>query len=147
LESAAASTGIGERIRVPGTLSDADLHSLAAVADWFVHPTLYEGSSIATLEAMAHSLPVIASEAGGLPDKVRDGETGFLIPPGDVEALGHALVRAATTDGAGLGAAGRKLCESEFGWEVIVDRYIDLYQNVASLPRTAVPTGAPDQDH
>jgi len=131
LQLAARRAGIGDRVRFAGALPDADLHSLIAVADWFVHPTLYEGSSIATLEAMAHGRPVIASRAGGLPDKVIDGKTGLLVPPGDAVALGQALVNAVAADGPAFGAAGRRLCESEFGWDVVVERYIELYRTVA----------------
>ena len=79
----------------------------------FVHPTLYEGSSIVTLEAMAHRRPVIASRAGGLPDKVIPGTTGWLVPPGNEEALaaaiGKALTDAARLDGwESLGARSSK---------------------------------------
>jgi glycosyltransferase involved in cell wall biosynthesis len=129
-----AAAGIAERVRLAGSLADADLHSLASAADWFVLPTLYEGSSIATLEAMAHGLPVIVSRAGGLPDKVRDGETGYLVPPGEVEPLAAALVRAAGGDGPAMGAAGRRLCATAFAWDVIVDRYVELYRRIAGQP-------------
>jgi glycosyltransferase involved in cell wall biosynthesis len=134
VRSAVAAAGIAERVRLAGSLPDADLHSLASVADWFALPTLYEGSSIATLEAMAHGLPVIASRAGGLPDKVRDGETGYLVPPGEVEPLAAALVRAAGGDGPAMGAAGRRLCEAEFAWDIVVDRYVELYRQIAGQP-------------
>jgi glycosyltransferase involved in cell wall biosynthesis len=134
VRSAVAAAGIAERVRLAGSLADADLHSLASAADWFVLPTLYEGSSIATLEAMAHGLPVIASRAGGLPDKVRDGETGYLVPPGEVEPLAAALVRAAGGDGPAMGAAGRRLCATAFAWDVIVDRYVELYRRIAGQP-------------
>jgi glycosyltransferase involved in cell wall biosynthesis len=135
VRSAVAAAGIAERVRLAGSLPDADLHSLAAAADWFVHPTLYEGSSIATLEAMAHGLPVIASRAGGLPDKVRDGETGYLVPPGEIEPLAEALMRAAAADGPAMGAAGQRLCAAEFAWEVVIDRYVELYRRIAGEPR------------
>jgi glycosyltransferase involved in cell wall biosynthesis len=131
LQAAARRARIDGHVVLAGALPDGDLHSLVAAADWFVHPTLYEGSSIATLEAMAHGLPVVATRAGGLPDKVRDGQTGFLVAPGDAEALGSALLRTTGADGPMLGGAGRRLCEAEFGWDVVVDRYLDLYRGVA----------------
>ena len=59
-----------------------------------MHPTLYEGSSIVTLEAMAHRRAVVASRAGGLPDKVIPGVTGWLVPPGNEEALSAAIAKA-----------------------------------------------------
>jgi hypothetical protein len=52
---------------------------------------LYEGSSIVTLEAMAHRLAVVATAAGGLPDKVRPGVNGWLVTPGDRSELAAAL--------------------------------------------------------
>ncbi|MCK7518664.1 MAG: glycosyltransferase family 4 protein [Ignavibacteriales bacterium] len=54
-----------------GRLHDAPLHAWYEAASIFVHPTRYEGSSIVTLEAMSHRRPVVATTAGGLPDKVR----------------------------------------------------------------------------
>lgn len=135
IEAAVGAAGIAQHTVFAGRLSDVDLHSVAAVADWFVHPTLYEGSSIVTLEAMAHGLPVIASRAGGLPDKVIDGDTGFLVPPGDIGALADALAGTPAVDGAAMGEAGRRRCERVFGWDTIIDRYIDLYRAV-SVRRT-----------
>jgi glycosyltransferase involved in cell wall biosynthesis len=132
IETTAQGLGIASNTVFAGRLPDADLHSLAAAADWFVHPTLYEGSSLVTLEAMAHGLPVIASDAGGLPDKVVDGETGFLVPPGDVAALAEVLNGAADVDGEALGEAGRRRCEELFSWDSVIDRYIELYRSLAA---------------
>jgi len=137
IEAAAASAGIGGHVRFAGALTDRDLHSIAEVADWFVHPTRYEGSSIVTLEAMAHGLPVIASRAGGLPDKVHDGTSGYLVAPGDVGALAEALARAPSVDGPAMGEAGRRSCEEKFSWDAVIDRYIDVYRRVAANPTAA----------
>jgi glycogen(starch) synthase len=52
-----------------------------------VHPTLYEGSSLVTLEAMIHRRPIVASAAGGIPDKVFNGRNGYLAHPGDAADL------------------------------------------------------------
>ena len=134
VETAATRAGIGDHVRFTGSLADLDLHSIAEVADWFVHPTLYEGSSIVTLEAMAHGLPVIGSRAGGLPDKVHDGTSGYLVAPGDAAALAEALARAPSVDGPAMGQAGRRHCEENFSWDIIIDRYIDVYRRVAVTP-------------
>ena len=134
VDAAVARAGISGHIRLAGHLSTDDLHSLASVADWFVHPTLYEGSSIATLEAMAHGLPVIATRAGGLPDKVDDGRTGYLVEPGRAEPLAAALVEAASADAVAMGAAGRELCATRFSWDVVADLYVHLYRRIAAAP-------------
>ena len=137
IEAAAWSAGIREHVRFTGSLADLDLHSIAEVADWFVHPTLYEGSSIVTLEAMAHGLPVIASRAGGLPDKVHDGTSGYLVAPGDAAALAEALARAPSVDGPAMGQVGRRHCDENFSWDIVIDRYIDVYRRVAANPVAA----------
>lgn len=79
-------------------------------ADAFVMPTLAEGLGFTNIEAMSHGLPVISSRIGPVKEVVADGETGLLVPPGDVAALADAM-RELLLDGeraAGLGAAGRR---------------------------------------
>ncbi|HOG28426.1 MAG TPA: glycosyltransferase family 4 protein [Vicinamibacterales bacterium] len=129
LEARIAERGIGARTLLAGRVDDATLHAWYEAASLFVHPTQYEGSSIVTLEAMAHRLPVVASAAGGLPDKVRPGETGWLVPPGDAAGLAGAL-RAAMHPGAPLeamGRAGRALVEAEFSWARSADRMLAVF--------------------
>jgi len=138
----ATAAGIADHVRFAGALPDADLHSLLAAADWFVHPTRYEGSSIVTLEAMAHGLPVIASAAGGLPDKIIDGRSGYLVAPGDSRALADALLRASSAPAAAMGEVGRQHCETAFSWEAIIDRYVDVYR-AAVAARHAQGSSAP----
>ena len=94
LERSVASSGLGDHLLLPGRVSDTKLHAWYEAATLFIHPTLYEGSSIVTLEAMSHHLPVVATRAGGLPDKVRPGVNGWLVEPGDTEALTTAVAQA-----------------------------------------------------
>jgi glycosyltransferase involved in cell wall biosynthesis len=124
--------GLVETTRFAGRVSDTELAALYTAAALFAHPTLYEGSSLVTLEAMAHSLPVVATAVGGIPDKVVEGESGFLVPPGDAEALAAALIRAFRL-GEGLperGRRGRRRVESEFSWTERARRLIELYLEV-----------------
>jgi glycosyltransferase involved in cell wall biosynthesis len=131
VEAVVASAGLEGRCRLAGSLPDSDMHSLYAVADWFVHPTQYEGSSIVTLEAMAHGLPVIATRTGGLPDKVVDGVTGRLVEPGSAGDLAAALEWASGADSASLGRAGQELCQERFSWSAAGHQYLDLYRTLA----------------
>lgn len=124
--------GLESHCLLTGRVDEVDLHSLYRVADWFVHPTRYEGSSLVTLEAMAHGLPVVASRTGGLPDKVIDGVSGFLVTPGDPEALSSRLVDASSVDASQFGAAGRQRCESRFSWNVVAPQYLSLYQQLVA---------------
>lgn len=132
LDTAIATLGLSAHVITAGRVSESDLHAWYEAATVFVHPTRYEGSSLVTLEAMAHRRAVVATRAGGLPDKVRPGETGWLVAPGDVSALAAAIAEAAA-DPARLdrwGRAGRALVEAEFDWPVLADRHIALYNRL-----------------
>lgn len=140
LRSAAAAAGLASRIIMPGRLDDARLHAWYEAADVFVHPTLYEGSSLVTLEAMAHRRAVVGTRAGGLPDKVRPGENGWLAAPGDARSLREALGEA-TADRPRLqpmGARGRAIVETEFAWTAVAAATEALYR------RLLAPRGAPE---
>jgi len=132
IERAAAEAGIAAHTTFAGRVSETELHAWYEAASLFVHPTRYEGSSLVTLEAMAHRRPVVATNAGGLPDKVRTGVNGWLVEPDDAEVLAAALEGALEDDNRlkAMGAASRTLVEREFAWSVIADRHIAMYRRV-----------------
>ena len=132
LERLVRKLGLHDRTLVIGSTTDRELHAWYEAATLFVHPTLYEGSSIATLEAMAHRRPVVATRAGGLPDKVVPGVTGWLVSPGDSVGLAAVLAEALGLQRrlAGMGAAGRALVERCFSWPTVTDRLLALYDDV-----------------
>ncbi len=113
-------------------MSERDLHAWYETADLFVHPSLYEGSSLVTLEAMAHRLPVVATTAGGLPDKVRAGVNGWLVPPGDASALAAALSGALGQPDRfqDMGLAARLIVEQEFSWTAAGAAVLQLYDEL-----------------
>ena len=130
---AIAGAGLANHVRFAGRLPDPELHAWYEAADLFVHPTLYEGSSLVTLEAMAHRRAVVATTAGGLPDKVRPGVNGWLVAPGDASALA-AAISGAIGDRARLapmGLAGRAIVEREFSWEAAGAATLQLYHDLA----------------
>jgi len=132
LDMAASELGLERHVRFLGRVTDKEMHAWHELATLFVHPTLYEGSSLVTLEAMAHRRPVVASAAGGIPDKVRPGENGWLVPPGDPSALA-AAISGAVADPARLaryGAAGRAIVEREFSWRAAGDATVALYRRL-----------------
>jgi glycogen synthase len=133
LQRQVADLGLAGRVRFMGTTGPNDLHAWYEAADLFVHPTLYEGSSLVTLEAMTHRRAVVATTAGGLPDKVRPGVTGWLVPPGDVPQLASALNDAMSRRDRleAFGDAGRTLVEQEFSWDAVAERTIALYRDLA----------------
>ena len=136
LERQAQEGGLGGRVHFLGRVPDDDLHQWYRDATLFVHPTLYEGSSLVTLEAMAHRCAVVATAAGGIPDKVKQGVTGWLVPPGNADALARAIA-AALSNRARLpvmGEAGRALVERKFSWPAVTDRLLDLYAETLRAP-------------
>ena len=132
LAALAAELGLESNVRFIGRVSDAEMHAWHELATLFVHPTLYEGSSLVTLEAMAHRRAVVASAAGGIPDKVRPGENGWLVPAGDPSALA-AAISGAVSDPARLaryGLTGRAIVEREFSWDAAGDATVELYRRL-----------------
>ena len=126
LERAVRESGLAPRTLLAGRVSARELHGWYRAADVFVHPTLYEGSSIVTLEAMAHGLPVVATTAGGLPDKVMPGVTGWLVKPADPAGLSQAISEALRDPErrADLGRAARSLVEERYAWPSAVQALI-----------------------
>lgn len=135
LERAVDAHDLGARVTIVGRTTEADLHAWYEAATVFVHPTRYEGSSLVTLEAMAHRKPIVATRAGGLPDKVLPGVNGWLVAPDDAEALARAVDEAAGDPLRllAMGAASRAIVEKDFAWSVLVDRYLELYRHLTSL--------------
>jgi glycosyltransferase involved in cell wall biosynthesis len=132
LEALASELGLERHTYFPGRVSDREMHAWHELATLFVHPTLYEGSSLVTLEAMAHRRAVVASAAGGIPDKVRPGRNGWLVAPGDPSALAAAM-SGALSDLARLaqyGLAGREIVEREFSWAAAGDQTMALYREL-----------------
>jgi glycosyltransferase involved in cell wall biosynthesis len=132
LENAVRDAGLTAHVRLLGRVPDADLHAWYEAADLFVHPTLYEGSSLVTLEAMAHRRAVVATTAGGLPDKVRSGVNGWLVPPGDASALAAAISGALGDPSRlpAMGQAGRVIVEQEFSWAAAGAATLRLYDEL-----------------
>lgn len=99
----------------------------------FVLPSVRgEGLPNAVLEAMAVGLPVVVTDTGGVADAVEDGETGYVVNPGDEDALGDRIERICRDDDRreGMGEAAREWVVENHGWETIVDSLEDVYADV-----------------
>ncbi len=132
LERAIADASLQPHVLLRGRVDDRDLHAWYEAATLFVHPTLYEGSSLVTLEAMAHRRAVVATTAGGLPDKVKPGVNGWLVPPGDPAALAAAISGALGNPDrlAAMGAEGRGIVEREFSWDAAGAATLRMYREL-----------------
>jgi glycosyltransferase involved in cell wall biosynthesis len=134
----------GRQVRFTGPVAEADLPALYRRASVFVLPTVETtcyGRSVAVtellglcvLEAMASGTPVVASRTGGLPEVVRDGETGFLVTAGDVSEL-HDRIDQLLRDAAlarRMGRAARALVLDRFTWQATAQRCLAAYAELA----------------
>jgi glycosyltransferase involved in cell wall biosynthesis len=124
--------GVGAHVTLIRGLetSDPDLVNAYHAADLFLLPSVHEPFGIVILEAWAAGLPVVASNVGGVPSFVSDGENGCLFPSGDLGALLSA-VRALIGDPdrrRNIADAGRKKATEEFGWDRITRRLVSIYE-------------------
>lgn len=130
---ASLATGpLAPHVHVLERVEDPLLHALYAVADVFVHATRFEGSSLVTLEAMAHRCAIVATRAGGIPDKIDDGRTGRLVEPGRPDALAAAIA-ASLGDPASsrsMGQLARGHVEARFDWRALAPRALALYESL-----------------
>lgn len=87
----AAELGIADKVELLGWVRGEDKEQLLAMAVLYVLPSYNEGLPVSVLEAMAAGLPILSTPVGGIPEAVADGIEGFLIEPGDVQALAERL--------------------------------------------------------
>ena len=116
-----------ERVRAPGYVSATDRADLLAGASVLAFPSHYEGFGFPPLEAMAAGVPVVATNAGAVPEVV--GDAALLVDPDDVDALAEALLSVLTDDATrrDLVAQGHERHRA-FSWEQAVDGLLDLYR-------------------
>jgi glycosyltransferase involved in cell wall biosynthesis len=109
-----------------------DLHKHLSTADIFVLPSRSEGFSNAIVEAMAASLPVVATEVGGNAEAVKNGVSGFLVPPEDPAALSAAIIRLLSDPAQAkvMGMAGKALVAGQFTTEAMMTRITAAYSNL-----------------
>jgi glycosyltransferase involved in cell wall biosynthesis len=106
-----------------------DVPDLLAASDYFVLPSLWEGLSVALVEAMASGLPIIATEVSGTRQVMVPGETGLLVPPGDAPQLSEAIVQLLSepAQARAMGAAARQRVEACFGAKKQAEDHMALY--------------------
>jgi glycosyltransferase involved in cell wall biosynthesis len=113
-----------------------DVLSLHKAFDIFVMSSVTEGLGTSLLDAMACEKPVVATAAGGIPEVVADGETGFIVPPRDHQAMADALVRLLKDPAlqGRLGTAGRARVQDRFTADRMLRDTLRVYQRVALHP-------------
>jgi len=132
--------GLVDHVELLGARSPAEIREEMRRADVFLHAAVSEGFGNAVMEAQAMRLPVVCSDAGGLPENVADGVTGIVVPRRDPEATADALARLAADPALRerMGRAGRARVESRFRLADQIAAFGALYERVlaaAPVPR------------
>ena len=117
-----------------------NLEEVIGGSDLFLLPSEAESFGMAALEAMASEVPVIATRAGGLPEVVQDGVSGFLLPVGDVDGMVAAAIEILSNEELArkMGSAGRANALEKFDVKKVVPRYRDAYERVIAGERVGV---------
>jgi N-acetyl-alpha-D-glucosaminyl L-malate synthase BshA len=129
-ERFARDAGIAHRVEFLGNVTPVE--GVLGAGDIFLLPSQEESFGLAALEAMACGVPVIASNAGGLPELITHGQGGFVFPIGDTAAMAQAAIRL-LGDGAELErqkTLARQRAADNFSTDRIVDKYEALYHNL-----------------
>ncbi|MBM3966535.1 MAG: glycosyltransferase family 4 protein [Planctomycetes bacterium] len=130
LERRIESLGLQESVRLLGQL--ADTKAFYQAMDLFVLNSIREGLPNVILEAMALKVPVIATQIAGIPDLIRDQETGLLIAPNDRDGLKHAITRsmAEVDHGQEMVRVARQLIESEYSFDARMEKVAGIYDSM-----------------
>jgi glycosyltransferase involved in cell wall biosynthesis len=131
LRGRAAAIGVADQVHFVGRLSREAVAEAMAGATLFVMPSRLEPFGIVILEAWRAGVPVVATNRGGPPEFVRDGDDGVLVDPFDTPSFAHTL-EGLLLDGERrkrIGASGRHRVQA-FDWSVVAERYRELYSTV-----------------
>lgn len=131
--------GVADRVQCLG--AQENVIPLLSIADLFLLPSEQESFGLAALEAMACEVPVVASNAGGLPEVIASGATGFLHAVGDVESMAVSGIEVLTDDALHrrIARAARRVVRERFCAERVVPMYEAHYQQVLGLSPSLTP--------
>lgn len=134
---------LGDRVRVLGARPRAELAPLYAAADVFAFPTWREGFPNVVLEALAAGLPLVTTPVGAIPDVVRDGEEGLIVPPRDPERLAAALERL-VSDAELRGAMGgrARARAAAFSRTLVLEQLAVIWRELGARPTPGNGSGA-----
>ena len=135
LEEQAKNLGLANRVHFLGLRSD--IPDVLGATDVFVLSSDWEGNPLSVMEAMASGLPIVSTDAGGVPTLFERGKEGFIVARGDAQALGNSmasLLRDRETR-VSLGRAAARRAKQNFDVSTMVQAYEELYEKLVNLPR------------
>jgi glycosyltransferase involved in cell wall biosynthesis len=135
LQRIAKEKGIESHVEFAGAQPPERIAEWMERSDCLVHPSFSEGTPNVVLEAMAASLPVVATDLSGIREVVADGISGFLVKPGDPDGLAERVLQLVRDRGLGrrMGEKGREaILAMGLGWDRVADRYREIYQKACA---------------
>lgn len=141
---------VEKHVVLPGYVSGAEKSRLLAEAAIYVLPSYNEGVPISILEAMSVGLPIVTTPVGGIPDVIRDGEEGFLIPPGSVDQLARSIIELLGNEELRkkMGENAQRRLRAEYSPETSLSALATLYQSHGAklLPSSGSAVNTPVTD-
>lgn len=132
LRAVTSQLGLQDCVTFCGRVDNAEIPALYASADCMLNPSTVDNMPISILEAFASGVPVVSTDAGGIPDMVDHGVSGLLVPIGDADGMGRAALRvledarlAGAMREAGLAAA------AAYAWPAVREQWLRIYRSVA----------------
>jgi D-inositol-3-phosphate glycosyltransferase len=121
---------INDRVTFIGPVAQDELFNWYSKGDIFVYPSLYENFGQPLLEAAAAGLPIVSTSVGVAKEIIQDGETGFLVAGDDQEIADRITQLADNNLRMKMGNALKKKVRNLYGWQEIIDQYMDVYQSL-----------------
>jgi glycosyltransferase involved in cell wall biosynthesis len=129
-----AANGLQDKVQVHGWIGGSEKERAFRAADVLILPSYNEGFPISILEAMAHGMPVLATDVGGIAECIEDGVNGYLIKPGECEKLAERIERLAASSvlRARMGKSGHEKASRMFALPLIVNQLEELYDELGA---------------
>ena len=129
--------------------SEEELAATYSAADIFVLPSLEDNLPNTMLEAMSCGTPVVAFDVGGIPDAVKSGKTGQLVPLGDVREMGKAILSLISNPEKRIvmGKISRRMAEEKYSLKIQANRYLDLYEELFRTQGSTAQPGSGSSSH
>jgi len=138
LRALAAELGVAQAVEFAGRIDNADMPRLYARADCVLNPSTVDNMPISILEAFASGVPVVSTDAGGIPDLLGDDETGLLVAVGDVRAMGDAACRVLADGALAERLTRNALAEAaRCAWPPVRALWLDAYRAAVRKERAA----------
>jgi glycosyltransferase involved in cell wall biosynthesis len=137
LRALAEELGVAGAVEFTGPVGQGEIGAYYERADVFAMGSFAEGIPVVLMEAMATGLPVVATQIAGIPELIRNGQSGFLVPPGRVDALAEALERvlgASPSQREAMGSAGRATVEAEFAINGVAEELLGIFGETTGVP-------------